>query len=370
MEQEKKVSDIQELINKCKIDLSEELAPLPVAMEINSETQLIPLFSKGNFSIIGGPPKARKSYLISMFIVAAIKGFFQGLFFCSSQGMNLLFDTEQSKYKVQQIAKRISQLAEIDKPDNFEAYCLRPEDPLVRADIIERVIKTTPNMNFVVIDGIIDLDTDPIMIAEQAQKIIQKLMKWSEIYNIHICCVLHYNKDNGKGWHTLLGHLGSMAHRKGDCIIQVTKSKENPDISEVMPIDCREKEFSPFAFSVDPKGMPFILPEYSFEKKVKEKKADKDPKTKTKFTPQDFDSEQHIKILDHVFKTRKEHGYTELWESIKLAAAMTINKFIADNTAKLFITYYSNEGSIVMIKVPGKKYNVYTLPGQVDLALK
>ena len=63
-----------------------------------------------------------------------------------------------------------------------------------------------------------------------------KLMQWTEIYNIHITCVLHYNKTVS----TLLGHLGSFSHRKADAIIEVSKSKEDENIYIVRPEDNRK----------------------------------------------------------------------------------------------------------------------------------
>jgi hypothetical protein len=361
MEKKKIVSPIQGLISKCKIDLTEELAPPPVAMQIRSHNEWIPLFTKGNFSIVTGPAKSRKTYLISMLIAASLKGSFQNLFSCSTNGINLIFDTEQSRYKTQQIAKRVCRLSENNNPKNLQVYSLRTLDPSQRIDLIDEVLRTTQNKNLVAIDGIIDLDIDPILQAEQAQKIISNLMKWSEIYNIHIICVLHFNKTIA----TLLGHLGSFAHRKADAIISVTKSKEDPNISLVEPVDCREKEFLPFAFSIDTVGMPYILEDYTFVKRPNEKKETNTPKPK--ITPLDFDSEQHTKILNHVFKVHKQHGWSDLFRSIKNAVDEVTSKSIGDNKAKEFIAYYLQKENI--IKTDGKK-TFYTLPGQVNLELQ
>jgi len=126
-------------------------------------------------------------------------------------------------------------------------------------ELIDDVLATTPNLNFVAIDGIIDLDIDPILEAKQAQNIVLKLMQWTEIYNIHITCVLHYNKTVA----TLLGHLGSFSHRKADAIIEVSKNKEDESISLVKALDCREKEFLPFAFSINEMEADHIDPWHS-----------------------------------------------------------------------------------------------------------
>lgn len=356
----------QELVNKCLINLSEKMEPPPVAMQIVSEGQPITLFTKGNFSIITGAAKSRKSFLISLLIAATIKGKVQELFICNGSGISIIFDTEQARYKVQQIARRICSLSETCNPSNLQVYSLRTLEPSQRLEFIDYVLATTPNINFVAIDGIIDLEIDPILQADQAQRIIMKLMQWSEMYNIHITCVLHYNKTVS----TLLGHLGSFSHRKADAVIEVSKDKEDVNISIVRAIDCREKEFAPFAFSVDPHGMPYVLKDYTIEKKGKEKKVIT-PKVKA-ITANDLEDSIHEEILKKVFKVKKEHGYRSLWETIQNAfeAAMKNNfdlgdfKPLSDDRAKKFIPYYIQTEKI--IHVEGKK-PVYVLAGQKQI---
>ena len=351
-------NDLQKLINTCRIDLTERLAPPPVSMQIMSEGKPITLFTKGNFSIVTGAAKSRKTFLLSMLIATAIKGKTQDQFYCEGEGLNILFDTEQSKYKAQQIGKRICNLSETVNPENLEIYSLRTLDPDQRIELIDRVLATTPNIKFVAIDGIIDLDIDPILQADQAQRIVSKLMQWSEIYHCHIVCVLHYNKTVA----TLLGHLGSFSHRKAESIIEVSKCKEDNTLSLVKALDCREQEFAPFAFSVDPVGMPFIYRDYTFVKIAKEAKA---PKPKA-ITPHDLGAEKHSEILTLTFKIIKEYGYSDLWRSIKNAGAQ-LGLNIGNNKAMEFIPYYLQNQSIILTEVPKKKNPVYTLAGQSEI---
>lgn len=347
-----------DLINTCKIDLSEPLQPPPVAMQIISDGKPTTLFTKGNFSIVTGNAKSRKTFLISMLMATAIKGNFQDLFLCPYDGINIIFDTEQSRYKAQQVAKRICSLSEQVNPANLQVYSLRTLDPLQRLNLIDKVLESTPNINFVAIDGIIDLDIDPILQAEQAQRIVSKLMVWTENYNIHIVCVLHYNKTVP----TLLGHLGSFSHRKADAIIEVSKSKEDENVSLVKAVDCREKEFLPFAFSVDQNAMPYILEDYTFEKTAREKKLPSEAKPKG-ITPNNLEVANHTDILNLVFNTQKEQGYNTLWRNTKNAIEVITGKTIGDNKAKDFITYYLNNESIIKADVPNRK-PVYTIAGQ------
>ena len=358
------IDNIKNLMERCKIDLTEKLSPPPIAMQIANENGLIALCTKGNFSIITGAAKSRKTFLLSMLLAAAVKGSFQDTFICEGKGVNILFDTEQSSHKTQQVGHRICQLSETNNPENLKIYTLRAIEPSERIRGIEEVLSTTPNIKFVAIDGIIDLDIDPILQADQAQNIISKLMKWTEIYNIHISCILHYNKNAS----TLLGHLGSFSHRKADAVIEVSKSKEDSNVSLVKSVDCREQEFNPFAFSVDQTGMPYILHGYSFQKSAKVDKGQKTQKPKA-ITPVDLDPNKHIEILFIVFKIQKEQGYNDLWRNIKNAGA-ELGITIGDNRARDFIPYYIQHENIIKSELPTRKTFVYTLAGQRNIEFK
>ncbi|HQS23882.1 MAG: hypothetical protein B7Y11_05000 [Sphingobacteriia bacterium 24-36-13] len=349
---------LDELIAKCKIDLSEPLEPPPVAMQIMSDGRKIALFTKGNFSIVTGAAKSRKSFLVSMLMATAIKGEFSELFFSDGEGVNLLFDTEQSRYKAQQIGKRITTLTGAINETKFNAYSLRTLEPSERMSLIDEVLKTTENVNFVAIDGIVDLEADPILEAKQAQSIITKLLQWTENYNIHIVCVLHYNKTTP----TLLGHLGSFSHRKADAVIEVSKNKEDKSISEVRAIDCREIEFSPFAYQIDNNGLPYILEGYSFEKAAKEKKAKEGPK-KVAITPFTIEQQIHDDILTHVFKANKEQGYAEFQSNIKNSFNKATGQTIGFSKARDFVSYYLAEELVIKVEMP-RRNPIYTLAGQ------
>ncbi len=346
-------SAIQTLVNSCLINTHERLDPPPVAMQIVSGGLPITLFTKGNFSIITGAAKSRKSFLISMFIACALKGNLQDLLISSSNGITIIFDTEQAKYKVQQIAKRILSLSDNLNPDNLHVYSLRTLEPSQRIDLIDHILSTTHNINFVAIDGIIDLEIDPILQAEQAQRIVMKLMQWSEIYNIHITCVLHYNKTVS----TLLGHLGSFSHRKADAIIEVSKSKDDESISIVRPVDCREKEFIPFAFSIDGYAMPYILQDYVIDSKIGKESKTKKPAV----VFSQLENNVHNEILNSVFLVDKEQGYTDCWRNIKNALATNIGVAIGDNKAKDFLADYIFS-KVIVRKEQSKKKPVYALP--------
>lgn len=353
-------SKVEENIINCRIDIHEKLQPPPISMYIKNDNEEIAMFTKGNFSIVTGPPKARKTFLLSMLMATSIKGQFS-IFRTATKGVNILFDTEQSKYKTQQITKRICNLSESFNTDNFQVYSLRTLNPLERLELIEKVLNETENINYVAIDGIIDLDTDLILNVEQAQNIVFKLMQWTEKHNIHISCVLHFNKTSN----TLTGHLGTFSQRKADAIIQVTKSKDNENITIVEATDTREKSFKPFAFSVDEKGLPYILEDFVIEKSVKAIKEKVEKKQKP--TPVKVEENIHFAIIEDLFRHKTDYSYTDLYKLIKIKVEEKI-AFIGDNIAKQYITYYVMKGYILKVKVlKGKPIYTNNIKPQLEL---
>jgi hypothetical protein len=352
-------SKVEENIINCRIDIHEKLQPPPISMYIKNDNKEIAMLTKGNFSIVTGPPKARKTFLLSMLMASSIKGQFS-IFRTATKGVNILFDTEQSKYKTQQITKRICNLSNSFNTDNFQVYSLRTLNPLERLELIEKVLNETENINYVAIDGIIDLDTDLILNVEQAQNIVFKLMQWTEKYNIHISCVLHFNKTSN----TLTGHLGTFAQRKADAIIQVTKSKDNENITIVEATDTREKAFKPFAFSVDEKGLPYILEDFVIEKRAKTTKEKVEKKLKP--IPSNIDENKHLEIIESLFNSKSEYSYIELWKEIKKIVENKI-EFIGDNMAKEYVSHYLINNYILKIEgLKGKSIYTNNIQPQLD----
>ena len=208
-----------------------------------------------NASTFIGKAKVGKTYLISI-VVAAYLGL--DLIFRTFKGCLpphkrniLLFDTEQSRWHVQKLVRRICMLANIDNPENLIVYGLRSEDTKTRLAFIEKKIYETPNLGVVIIDGVRDLVFD-INSPEEATEIAGKLLKWSEELNIHITTILHQNKGDGNA----RGHLGTELINKSETVLAVEK-KDKSNIAVVVPHFCRNREPEPFAFEIDDNGMPF-----------------------------------------------------------------------------------------------------------------
>lgn len=253
---------IENNISKYKVDLTAPLPPREIAWEIKdpSSDDYEILGTLGNFSLIKGKAKSKKSFLLSMVVCSAINDFIFSEVFKSpiaNQDKNILFiDTEQSDWHVQKAAKRICSLTGQRSPSKLHMYKFRSLSPLERLNYTEELIAKTPNLGLVIIDGIRDLITS-INDESESCGIASKLLKWSEDYNIHIVTILHENPSNDKA----RGHLGTELSNKAETVIQIEVDPNLPNISVVKPFSCRNKPFEPFAFEIKD-GNPTIISDY------------------------------------------------------------------------------------------------------------
>lgn len=261
--QEKKTDDqIGDILRKSQIDLTIPVAKPPVIIRIKTRLNQNYIFSRvftlGNFSAIIGKSKAKKTFLASMLLASATKtGEVEKVFFAevpeSKRGV-VLFDTEQSRYDAYVSARRVWDIAGYSF-DNFGAFDLREYSPLERCDIIEHYMKKAGELtSFVVIDGIADLAM-AINDEIEASRVTSLLMKWTKLYNLHICVIIHQNKDNNYA----TGHLGSAIMKKAECILSVTKDPDDNTRSEV---ECNlirgAMDFDKFSFKINEKGLPEV----------------------------------------------------------------------------------------------------------------
>ena len=204
----KSSNELFKKLESCRIDVLEVIPPPEIAWEIkddNSEEFNI-LGTHGNFSMVKGKAKSKKSFFINMAIAAAVGiGLLQNkLRGPLKEDFNqvLYFDTEQSKYHVQKAAKRICTQIGVESPSNLNTYGLRKSSPSERLKLVEYAIENTPSLGFVVIDGIRDLITS-INDEAEASNIASNLLKWTEEFIIHIIVVLHENPGSDKNYNNM-----------------------------------------------------------------------------------------------------------------------------------------------------------------------
>ena len=230
--------------------------------------------------------------------------------------------------------------------ENLDFICLREYTPSVRIEVIDYALAQDQSYGLVIIDGIRDLLLD-INNAGESVEVINKMMEWSSKYDLHIHCVLHQNKG---------GHIGTEMNNKAETVLVITKSTTNPDISEVKAMHIREKEFKPFAFTVNEEGLPEIV-EHTPEKE----EGDKQP---SRFTYQDLTSEQHNEALTAAFKEKPIKGFDRMVEELTQAYADIGFKRGRSVIIKM-LKYLINEQKLI-VKRDNHYYFGYT-PAEIDL---
>ena len=340
LELSKSTNELSKKLESCRIDILEIIPPPEIAWEIrddNSEEFNI-LGTHGNFSLVKGKAKSKKSFFINMATAAAVgKGLLQNkLRSPLKDGFNqvLYFDTEQSKYHVQRAVKRICTQIDVDIPNNLNTYGLRKSSPSERLKLVEYAIENTPNLGFVVIDGIRDLITS-INDETEASNIASKLLKWTEEYNIHIVVVLHENPGSDKA----RGHIGTELMNKAETVIALQVDKYDENVSIVSAGFCRNKAFKPFAFTITDEGLPEMIEDYVIEMTSKKKGFDL-----LTLSPED-----KFQVLKEVFENGEELKNGELVNQMKIVVNKSFNgrKGIGLNKIKKLITESKNEGWLI-----------------------
>lgn len=337
-EQDEATTKLLTLLEQSIIDPSIEIVAPQNCLWIRGKIDESVIGTLGNFSLFIGKAKSRKTFLITAALAAAIKKCsalaFLG-FLPNVQNNVLYFDTEQGRYHVYKTVKRICSLSGTDLPTNFKAYGLRKFPPALRLAMIEAAIYNTPNLGFIVIDGIRDL-INSINDEEQATMIITCLLKWSEELNIHIIVVLHQNKTDKNA----RGHLGTELQNKAETVLSITKDDKNKDISIVEAEYCRDKDPESFAFEILSDGLPHLVENWE----IKTSKGG-NPK---KVTPDEIPMDTHFSVLKEVFRLNPKPLAGLLYKNLKIQFKKLFDLNISDNKIVDFVTFYKTEGILLV----------------------
>jgi hypothetical protein len=315
-----------ELLRQAKIDPNKPLSLPPVCLSfMGSDGKAGIIGSLGDFSLVIGKAKSKKTFCVSMFLASMAKnGLIQERIkgeLLPDKNRVIFFDTEQSEYYVQKVFHRVCKLLG-STPDHFEAYCLRKFTPLERLELIDTAIQSIPDLGVVAIDGIRDLVTS-INDEEEATKIASYILKWTQEKQIHIVTVLHQNKGDLNA----RGHLGTELVNKAQTVLSVSLDANNKNISIVEAEFCRDREPETFAFYVDDEGLPQLIGDW---KPAPPQSGGR----KRKPSPDDFDLKIHWDLLSEIFLTIPQPKGTDLKNQINL-------KFdVGTNRANEFVTYY------------------------------
>lgn len=326
---------------KYKIDVNEAIPKPQIAISLaNTKTDGFAILGTlGNFSVIIGKAKSKKSFFINIAVSTALSNDFILERFKSDlphdKSEVLYFDTEQGKYHVQKAVKRICIQINQPEPENLHTYFLRSLTPSERLQFIENEIYSNNKIGFVVIDGIKDLVTS-INDEEQATNIASKLLKWTEERNIHIVTVLHQNKSDTNA----RGHIGTELINKAETVLEVAKAENDTNISIVTPQQCRNKEPEVFAFEINEYEIPIIAENFELRTETK----------KNRFDVTNLEDFKKYQLLTEVFSKGESFSYGKLVEQIIIAYQSQFNSSIGTNRAKILITDCSNNGWLLQEK--------------------
>lgn len=264
----------------------------------------------GNFSASTGKAKSKKTFNVSAIVAASLAG---------KQVLNyrahlpegkrriLYVDTEQSRFHCHNVLERILRLAGLPTTtdsENLDFICLREYSPAIRIGVIDYALRQNKGYGLVIIDGIRDLMLD-INSTGESVEVINKMMEWSSRYDLHIHCVLHLNK----GDNNVRGHIGTEMSNKAETVLVISKNSERPSVSEVHALHIREKEFKPFAFTVNGDGLPVIA-----EGLLSEENPSQKPKQRAGFM--DLTVEQHREALSAAFGNKPIRGFENMLQAM------------------------------------------------------
>lgn len=310
----------------------------------------------GNFSASTGKAKSKKTFNVSALVAASLVGR-QVLNYRAHlpEGKRriLYVDTEQSRFHCHTVLERILRLAGLPTKtdnENLDFICLREYTPAVRIEVIDYALRQNKGYGLVIIDGIRDLMLD-INSTSESVEVINKMMEWSSRYDLHIHCVLHLNK----GDNNVRGHIGTEMSNKAETVLVISKSNDNPSISEVHALHIREKEFKPFAFTVDDNGLPVMAENHSFNGDIKQK-------SRMSFT--DLSIEQHREALAAAFGDKPIKGFENVLQA--LMASYAAIGFKRGRSVMVKLLQYLTDNLKLIIKRDKLFYNDMT-PTEVML---
>lgn len=298
---------LSEMLSACQIKVTDTYETPPQIIWIDNST----IATLGNFSASTGKAKSKKTFNVSAIVAASLAG---------KQVLNyrahlpegkrriLYVDTEQSRYHCHNVLERILKLADLPTTtdnENLDFIGLREYSPSLRIQIIDYALQQKRGYGLVIIDGIRDLMLD-INSTSESVEVINKMMEWSSKYDLHIHCVLHLNK----GDNNVRGHIGTEMSNKAETVLVISKNNENPSVSEVHALHIREKEFQPFAFTIDDNGLPILAECSTLLEKPK-------PRQRSSYT--ELSMEQHREALSAAFNDKPIKGFENMLQALMVS---------------------------------------------------
>jgi len=243
--------DVKLAIKQARVTHDEVIKSSETLLYFREFEKDVSVCTRGNISAVIGKAKSRKTFFNTIIATSIIIGSVFNKFVASRKKKLkvVFFDTEQGKGRAQRVLRRIIKMS--GNFNQIDMMSLRPYSTNERVEIIDEYFNTH-KPDFAFIDGIRDLIMDFNNLS-QSTELMTSLLRWSEVHDCHICCVLHMNKADGNA----RGHLGSELMNKAESVI-IIEMNEGSDISEVKPGFMRDGIFQPFQFTVID-GLPVLV---------------------------------------------------------------------------------------------------------------
>lgn len=307
----------------------------PICLEVAGKFGTQIFATLGNFSTLLASPKAGKTTAAAVIVSSLLSGEQISNFIPSlpdDKKFVVWIDTEQANPEcvktIQFIASKTTKDRKIH-PQNLEFVALRKYNNSVRIEAIEYALEKNKNrIGFLVIDGIRDL-VQSINDEKEATKIADFLLKWSQVYNIHILAILHQNKGDTNG----RGHIGTELMNKAETVASLERGENSRGerTTIVDPKLTRHKEFEKFAFTVDNDSVS--------ESEIKEEYQPTNPKVN------ELTVNQLETIVNSTLNGKGALSYSTLWKSLK-GSLKQIDINFGDNKCKELVTHLKEKGYV------------------------
>ncbi len=295
----------------------------------------IKALSLGNFSVISGKPKAGKGFSLSLII----DGFLNDNDVIDSNYQErkkvVHIDTEQSGNHAQRLTNTVGKLG--GNNDLIDGYWFRGVAPEPLIKIVDILIeKHHKDAGVFIIDGIRDLSRTGVNDQEESTRLFNKLLHWTQAYNIHIIVVIHQNKADKNA----TGYLGGDMVKKAELHLSVTKDKTDGTYT-IEAEDTRDAPVDSITFMLDNDIKPIVVE--GKQGSIKKK------------TAQEYDRSTHIAVLKRIFNKGK--GLTR--QELKNKIMYEYN--VGDNKANTFIEYFIDPFNKLMSEEGTRQKRQYIL---------
>lgn len=346
--------DYAALLESARVRPTDEITEPPVCLSVETNGVQAVVGTAGNFSVIIGAAKVRKTFMTAAIAAAAlnpdqpIMGCLRGHLQPDKPGV-LVIDTEQGRYHVLKGVKRICLLCGLEKPKHLHTFALRQYDTRQRIEAIRYLIETTPGIGLVILDGARDI-VFSINNEEEATATATMLLQLTEQYGIHLLTVLHTNKGANAD---ARGHLGAELINKAETVIRVSKDPSDKGVSVVTPEHCRDRDFEPFAFSINEQGLPYRVDEVPGSSQSKTERAKKP-------TVDTMSREEWSHIIKRTFSIDPVQAYGALLTNI-IEASEFVGLSLAKSRAEMFVARVTKEGYLTKSKARGQRHESYQI---------